>query len=253
MGFYSSAIYYRPGYVREVRSEQLKATIEALCRCELVNANSKLRLTVDFGSRANEPHPTDDLEAIVSPPRWKRWLYDRIGKAYATVSVDRDYQHDIKEFSLTLQESMKLLSDSDRRIARADVSGEIDEVYHATLSVPESEDSERPMRAWEWGFSIGPCQLCALAWDQIIEIGNVWFSIGGPGYFFPMKFPEWVRHNAAHPAIVEVCRVCRDLWPIKADKPPAELIQCRREIEGFWAGEDPAAAVGWDWGPQETG
>ncbi len=239
MSFYSSAEFYLHDVPPKVTANDLAAFLQRLSELPGIDAEAEmLACDVNWGDAITLDSRPFELETQVSE------LVSNVKSIPADFTLDD---------SVLAEVITALRAHGDRSIERAEISGDLTDDAAEKLSVPESDENDRPFSPYHWSLTLGPVQIGGLDDDRpVATVGLVSVSIHGDGYFFPWTFREWFEKNSDDELLQPLTHLCRETWPAEGGTPPEEIVNLRRDWEDYWPYDDLESPYGWYWGPHES-
>ncbi|MEM6505665.1 MAG: hypothetical protein AAF711_09375 [Planctomycetota bacterium] len=265
MGFFSSAVFYRPATPPAVTAKGLAIFLEQLRQTDIAKDSKLSSVQINWSDRISEKVRPFDLEASETDtthkqPWWKRLFIPHrestVTTSISTIkSLDPDFSHDSDFNSL-----IERLRNTDQTIGRLYLSGSLTDEQYEWFQEPHPSGEEINFSPDSWSLTFGEVNLSRLnGWDldngetiSEVQIGMMSFSLDGYGYFYPWTFKEWVEKFTLAPGLQEVCDLCRQTWRIESVPPSDELVMLRRECEELWPYDNIHAPLDWAWGPEES-
>jgi hypothetical protein len=265
MGFFSSAVFYRPDTPPIVTANELADFLNQLRQTDFAKESELSSVDINWGDQIAEnvrPFDVEEDEDNTSQrrPWWKRLFLRRSDKKFTTTvstirSLDPDFSYE-GEFDGLIEK----LKNSNKSIGRLFLSADFSEEQYDWFQAPHPSGEEINFRPDSWSLEFGEVKLHSLSgWDLSngktlpeVQAGMMSFSLSGYGYFYPWTFREWIEKFTQAPGLQTVCDLCRNTWPLESQPPSNKLVMLRRECEGLWPYDDIHIPTDWAWGPSET-
>ncbi len=265
MGFYSEAVYYRPGEAPVVTAKEVGAFLQKLLQTDFIKASRLSSADINWGAKiTSDVRPFFDEQPVNTTtyrqPWWKRLFRNKPRPAFTTSittlkSIDPDFSCD-GDFDELI---VKLLS-QDGNIGRLNIVGGLTEEQYQWFQGPHPSGEQLNFRPDSWSLQFGEIGLHSITgWDLTdgetiseVVVGMMAFSIHGYGYFYPWEFRDWIEKFCIGTPIQEVCSLLRLTWPVTPAAPSADMVKIRRECTGLWPYDKLDAPLGWAWGPSES-
>lgn len=265
MGFFSSAVFYRPDTPPIVSAKDVGRFLQELRQLDFAPQTKLHSAEINWGERISEDVQPFYIEEDISStthrkPWWKRLLSRQPSiEVTTTISQTKDLEPNFT-CDTDFDELISQLMTTEQTVGRLYISGSLSADQYKWFRAPHPSGEQINFRPDTWALEFGEIKLGVLnGWDlengeciSQLQIGMMSFELAGEGYFFPWEFKEWVEKFTNAPGLQEVCELCRKTWPIESVPPSDELVMLRRECEDLWPYTDVNAPLDWAWGPRET-
>jgi len=246
MGFYSSVNLYRPGPPPK--------RVTGLDLARFVSRFAALGLH-------SEPDPGPERRSRLVKARLRfgapidknrKPITFLIPTAVKNVFTTGEIEWDVETSDVwSLHELAARLAEQETPIDRAFLMlGKVNTTALASLRWTEQVNGE--WNGFEpdlWSFAIRP-----LIYDDKQQrehhLGWMDISFSGNGYFFPCRPKDVIDQVRSHPRVAPLENICRELWPVKLQRPSRRDLAVRREMAktGAWPYEAIDQPLDWCWG-----
>jgi hypothetical protein len=231
MGFWSTLLYYRPGQIGSVSTDDLANFVEAFLDIGVTEPAGTAALKLRLHAAKSEEDarfmtfvPTTDDKSGIHTIRGPKWDLNLKVENEKLADIIRNLQGEVYLAWIELGYLNTELRHTIERIGSPENSEDF---------VPES-----------WSLRLGPVEIG----QPRCVVGDLAIGVGGNGYLFPWTLAELISRAERQPKIRDLMQLCRRTWPIAPEVPHLSMQSAREQLGKHWPYERVDLALDWCWG-----